>query len=133
LGAQKIALNQFLENPISPKALTTITKRTPSTQDTLNTRLNTKNSQTNFSVPGIPEKKKIIKIIESAKLLKEKKIPLTARMDLDLYLAYIHSTKKNISVDKKACIMLKRKPYTTIFESPFKKKIASRFISCIVQ
>jgi len=103
-------LNQFLEKPISPKALTTTTKRAPRVQDTLKIRLKTKNSQTNFRVPGIPEKKKIIKIIERAKLLKEKKIPLTAKIDLDLYLEYTHSTKKNISVDKKACIILKRNP-----------------------
>lgn len=129
LGAQKTALNQFLENPINPKAFTIITKSIPRAHEALNTRLKTKNSQTNFKVPGIPEKKKIIKIIERARLLKEKKIPLTAKIDLDLYLEYTHSTKKNIRVDKKACIILKRNPYTTIFESPFKKKIEMRFIS----
>lgn len=95
----------------------------------LKIKLNTKNSQTNFKVPGIPEKKKIMKIIEIAKLLKEKKIPFTASIDLDLYLEYIHSTKKNINVDKKACIILNKKPKTTIVESPFKKKIVIKFIS----
>ena len=84
LGAQKTALNQFLEKPIRPKALTTITKRAPRSQETLKMRLKAINSQTNFKVPGIPEKKKIIKIIARAKLLKEKKMPFTAKMDLDL-------------------------------------------------
>lgn len=86
MGAQKIALNQFLENPISPKAFTIITKKEPRSQEILNTRLKTKNSQTNFRVPGIPEKKKIIKIIARARLLKEKKMPLTAKIERDLYL-----------------------------------------------
>ena len=92
-GAQKTALNQFFEKPIKPNALTIITKIKPKIQEILKTKLKTKNSHTNFKVPGIPEKKKIIKIIEIAKLLKEKKITLTAKMDLDLYLEYIHSTK----------------------------------------
>lgn len=86
LGAQKTALNQFFEKPIKPRTFTIRTKKAPRTQDTLKVRLNTRNSQTNFRVPGIPEKKKIIKRMERARLLKEKKIPLTAKIDLDLYL-----------------------------------------------
>lgn len=85
LGAQNTALNQFFEKPIRPRTFTMSTKATPKHHDTLNVRLNTRNSQTNLSVPGIPEKKKIIKRIERARLLKEKKIPFTARIDLDLY------------------------------------------------
>lgn len=86
-GAQNTALNQFLEKPMRPKTFTMNTKAAPKTHDTLKVTLNTRNSQTNLRVPGIPEKKKIIKIMERARLLKEKKIPVTARIDLDLYLA----------------------------------------------
>ena len=86
LGAQKIALNQFLENPINPKTFIIKIDKIPKVQEMLKTKLNKKNSQTNFNVPGIPEKKKIIKSIEIAKLLKVKNIPLTLKIDLDLYL-----------------------------------------------
>ena len=85
-GEQKTALNQFLENPIKPKTFIIKIDKIPKVQDTLKIKLKTKNSQTNFNVPGIPEKKKIIKMIEIAKLLKEKKIPFTLNIDLDLYL-----------------------------------------------
>lgn len=93
LGAQNKAFNQFFEKPIKPKTFTKKIKKIHKIQEKLSTVLNTKNSQTNLKVPGIPENTTVIKKIQKPSTGNVKKTPFTKKTDLEKYLIYMHSTK----------------------------------------
>ena len=49
------------------------------------------------------------------------KMPEISITDLEKYLRYIQSTKKNIKVDKNACVMQNKIPLIILFVSPQQK------------
>ena len=57
------------------------------------------------------------------------KMPEISITDLEKYLRYIQSTKKNIKVDKNACVMQNKIPLIILFVSPQQKTKYIIFIS----